>query len=157
MNSLKRIMKEYKELNEYIENDSIDNHRIIHINNIDDNMYKLEIYFLGPKLTPYEEIINIISINICNEYPNKPPEIIFINKIFHPNISKDNGTVCLDILKDQWKPIYTLTSIFISIMSLLSDPNPDSPLNYEAAKYFKESLLSNYNKRLYNNLISSCS
>jgi ubiquitin-protein ligase len=157
MNTLKRIMREYKELNEYIDNNIVDNHRIIHINNIDDNMYKLEIYFLGPKLTPYEEIINIILIDIPNDYPNKAPKIIFLNKVYHPNISKDDGSICLDILKDQWKPIYTLTSILISIMSLLSDPNPESPLNYEAAKYFKESLLSNYNKRLYNKIILSYS
>ena len=148
-------MKEYKELNEYIENDIIDNHRVIHFNSIDDNMYKLKICFLGPKLTPYEEIINTITIDIPNNYPNKAPNIIFLNKIFHPNISKDNGSICLDILKDEWKPIYTLTSILISIMSLLSDPNPDSPLNYEAARYYKESLLDN--KKFYHKLVISYS
>lgn len=30
---------------------------------------------------------------------------------------------------DKWSPIYTVDSILTSILSLLEDPNPDSPAN----------------------------
>jgi len=146
--ALRRIMKEFSEIKSNIENEPVDNHRLIDIKTINDNIYLMEIIFLGPKDSPYEENVNIISIKIPNEYPNKAPTMKFTNKIFHPNISSE-GTICLDILKDNWRPIYTLRTIIISIISLLSDPNPDSPLNSEAAKLYRESLLSPIGRRKY--------
>ena len=50
----------------------------------------------------------------------------FISKIFHPNVYAD-GKICLDILQNQWSPIYDIAAILTSIQSLLSDPNPASP------------------------------
>ena len=141
MLALRRITKEYNELKEFISDNPCIEHRIIDINIIDDDLHNLEICFLGPTETPYEDIVNIISINFNFNYPTNPPLIKFISKIFHPNISI-NGDICLDILKDNWKPIYTLRTILMSLISLLSDPNPDSPLNNYAGKLYKESLIS---------------
>ena len=151
--ALKRVIKEFCEIRTNIENESIDHHRIIDIRNIDDNVLLIEIIFLGPKDSPYEENINTISVKIPNEYPNKAPIMKFTNKIYHPNISSD-GTICLDILKENWRPIYTLRTIIMSIISLLSDPNPDSPLNGEAADYYRKSLISTKGRREYLKKIS---
>jgi len=148
MLSYKRITNEYNELKDYINNYPSIDHRIIDINIINDNILDLEICFIGPIETPYEDIINTISIKLNDNYPNKPPVIKFLTKIFHPNISID-GLICLDILKDNWKPIYTLRTIIISLISLLSDPNPDSPVNSYAGKLYKESFLSLDNKIKY--------
>lgn len=41
--------------------------------------------------------------------------------------------LCLDIIQDMWRPIYTVSSILTSVQSLLADPNPKSPANPEAA------------------------
>jgi ubiquitin-conjugating enzyme E2 A len=148
MTAIRRITKEITALCLEIQSEPIDNHRIISIHSKDDNILNLDVYFLGPKESPYEEIINNIHIQILPDYPNKPPNMKFINKIFHPNISYD-GSICLDILKDKWSPVYTIRTIILSIISLLSDPNPDSPLNGEAAKLYKESLLTKENRRKY--------
>lgn len=150
--SLKRIMNEVKEIRDYIESEPSDNHRFIDIITSDTDMYNMEVYFLGPKETPYEEIVNNISIQIPKEYPHKAPKMRFINRIFHPNISTD-GTICLDILKDNWRPIYTLRITLISIISLLSDPNPASPLNGEAAILYEKSLKTKEARRYYNKMI----
>jgi len=39
----------------------------------------------------------------------------------------------LDILKENWSAVYNIHTILLSIQSLLSEPNPDSPLNQHAA------------------------
>jgi len=151
--ALKRITKELKELKLFINSDKPDNHRIISIDTIDGNNLRLDICFLGPKESPYEEIINNIDITIPLEYPIIAPIMKFKNNIFHPNIST-TGIICLDILKDKWVPVYTIRTIIISIISLLSDPNPDSPLNGQAAQLYNESKLSTESRRKYIKMIN---
>ncbi|KAA8901556.1 hypothetical protein TRICI_006059 [Trichomonascus ciferrii] len=43
------------------------------------------------------------------------------------------GEVCLDVLKSQWTPAWTLSSALTAVQAMLSDPEPDSPLNIDAA------------------------
>jgi ubiquitin-conjugating enzyme E2 A len=49
-----------------------------------------------------------------------------------------DGAICLDILQNQWSPIYDIAAVLTSIQSLLTDPNPNSPANMEAAKLYQE-------------------
>jgi len=64
-----------------------------------------------------------LILEFSEEYPNKAPQVKFVSKIFHPNVYAD-GKICLDILQNQWSPIYDVAAILTSIQSLLSDPNP---------------------------------
>ncbi|XP_057519832.1 ubiquitin-conjugating enzyme E2 2-like isoform X1 [Amaranthus tricolor] len=84
-----------------------------------------------------------LTLQFTEDYPNKPPTVRFVSRMFHPNIYAD-GSICLDILQNQWSPIYDVAAILTSIQSLLCDPNPNSPANSEAARLFSE------NKREYN-------
>merc|ERR1712107_543062 len=83
------------------------------------------------------------------EFPTKPPHVRFSTKMFHPNIY-NNGEICLDILQNQWSPIYDISAILTSIQSLLTDPNPNSPANVEAAKLYQE------NRREYDRRVQAC-
>ena len=45
--------------------------------------------------------------------------------------------LCLDVLKHNWSPILTINKILLSIVSLLTDPNPDDPLVGHIAREYK--------------------
>ena len=97
----------------------------------------------SPDDTPWEGGTFKLKLTFTEEYPNKPPRVVFLSRMFHPNVYSD-GSICLDILQNQWSPIYDISAILASIQSLLCDPNPLSPANAEAARLFQE------NKREYN-------
>ena len=84
------------------------------------------------------------------EYPNKPPVMQFTTPNFwHPNVYPD-GTVCISILheakedafnqqeqmSEKWRPILGVESILVSVVSMLSDPNFESPANIDASVCF---------------------
>ncbi len=88
-------------------------------------------------------------MTFSEEFPTKPPHVKFLCPMFHPNIYA-NGEICLDILQNQWSPIYDIGAILTSIQSLLCDPNPNSPANSEAARLWNE------NRREYNRRVTQC-
>uniref|UniRef100_A0A8C7IIQ5 Ubiquitin-conjugating enzyme E2A (RAD6 homolog) n=1 Tax=Oncorhynchus kisutch TaxID=8019 RepID=A0A8C7IIQ5_ONCKI len=89
-----------------------------------------------------------LTIEFTEEYPNKPPTVRFVSKMFHPNVYAD-GSICLDILQNRWSPTYDVSSILTSIQSLLDEPNPNSPANSQAAQLYQE------NKREYEKRVSA--
>ncbi|KAK9120169.1 hypothetical protein Scep_018262 [Stephania cephalantha] len=81
----------------------------------------------GPIGTPYEGGTFEIDIRIPDDYPFVPPKMKFVTKVWHPNISSQNGAICLDILKDQWSPALTVKTAMLSLQALLSTPEPNDP------------------------------
>ncbi|KAI4996370.1 hypothetical protein ZWY2020_051155 [Hordeum vulgare] len=55
-----------------------------------------------------------LALQFTEDYPNKPPTVRFVSRMFHPNIYAD-GSICLDILQNQWIPIYDVAAILTSI------------------------------------------
>ena len=93
----------------------------------------------GPHDSDYESGIFRLKAYFPNKYPFEPPEVSFITKIYHPNISFQSGAICVDILKgSNWSPALSFHKILLSIQSLLTDANPDSPLNGEAANLYRK-------------------
>jgi len=96
----------------------------------------------------YEGGLFHFEIIFPNDYPNNPPTVNFITKIFHPNIYTD-GKVCISILHAggdetnyeddglRWSPTQTLYCIITSIHYVLHNPNIESPANIDAAKMLR--------------------
>lgn len=113
---------------------------------VDNDIMKWSAVIFGPEDSSWEGGTFILEVLFSEEFPNKPPQVRFLNKMFHPNIYND-GQICLDILQNTWSPIYDISAILTSIQSLLTDPNPNSPANSEAARLYAENRRE-YNRRV---------
>ena len=110
------------------------------------NIFVWDASIIGPDESPWEGGIYGLRLQFPDSYPTKPPRVRFTCEMFHPNVYPD-GTLCLDIIQDQWSPIYTTSTILTSIQSLLTDPNPNSPANPDAAKLFSTDMKT-YKRRV---------
>ncbi|KAK3075002.1 Ubiquitin-conjugating enzyme E2 15 [Teratosphaeriaceae sp. CCFEE 6253] len=84
-------------------------------------------------------------------YPHLPPTMKFTTPIFHPNIYRPSGDVCISILhspgddaygyesaSERWSPVQTPESIMLSVISMLGSPNDESAADMEAGKLWRE-------------------
>ncbi|DAZ93298.1 TPA: hypothetical protein N0F65_012464 [Lagenidium giganteum] len=76
------------------------------------------------------------SFKIPAMYPHEPPKVRCLTRIYHPNIDLE-GNVCLNILREDWKPVLDINSVIYGLIYLFYEPNPDDPLNREAAEMFR--------------------
>jgi ubiquitin-protein ligase len=76
------------------------------------------------------------------EFKFKVKHILIINF----DLVEKNGDVCISILhepgddkwgyekaSERWLPVHTVETILISVISMLADPNDESPANVDAA------------------------
>lgn len=112
----------------------------------DDSLFVWRATILGPPDSPWEGGIFQLRLTFSERYPEKPPRVRFTSECFHPNVYPD-GTLCLDIIQDQWSPAHDVSSILTSIQSLLTDPNCSSPANPEAAQLYSVQR-KEYNRRV---------
>jgi|TARA_B110000259_G_scaffold873_1_gene1105 ubiquitin-conjugating enzyme E2 D/E len=103
---------------------------------IADNIHEWQATITGPEGSPYHNGVFYLKIIFPLDYPFKPPRISFLTKIYHCNVNS-KGSICLDILKDQWSPALSISTILLSICSLMTDPNPDDPLVCSIADLLK--------------------
>ena len=100
----------------------------------------------GPKNSPYEGGIYFFEMKFTNNYPNEGPiDVRMKTPIYHPNINKLNGHICLHYLFE-WKNTYNLSGIALAIFQLLFYPNPEcsyQPISISKAKEFNEKFAQN--------------
>merc|ERR1711871_118641 len=101
-----------------------------------EDLFHWQATIMGPQDSPYQGGVFFIAIHFPPDYPFKPPKVNFQTKVYHPNVNSQ-GSICLDILKEQWSPALTISKVLLSICSLLTDPNPDDPLVPEIAHIYK--------------------
>lgn len=152
MSAIKRLQKEYRELTSKPYDE-------FSVALKEDNIYSWDIIIFGPSDTPYEGGMFKSVMEFPMEYPNKPPVLKFLSEIYHPNIHTD-GKVCISILHEgedqwgyestaeRWNPIHGVSSVIMSVISMLSDPNDESPANIDAAVMWRENY-DEFKKKVY--------
>ncbi|KAJ3520972.1 hypothetical protein NM208_g13498 [Fusarium decemcellulare] len=73
------------------------------------------------------------DFTINQNFPHEPPKVRCREKIYHPNIDLE-GKVCLNILREDWKPVLNLNAVIVGLQFLFLEPNASDPLNKEAAE-----------------------
>ncbi|KAJ4951268.1 hypothetical protein NE237_028100 [Protea cynaroides] len=114
------------------------------------NLFEWSVNIMGPLGTEYEWGTFDAVMEFPQDYPYNPPSVKFVSEMWHPNVYPD-GRVCISILHppgedpngyelacERWSPVLTVESILVSIISMLSSPNDESPANVDAAKQWRD-------------------
>ncbi|KAG8191479.1 hypothetical protein JTE90_020728 [Oedothorax gibbosus] len=132
--AVRRIQRECQELNQSEEASQYS----VNIEVVNDRFLEVRGEFTGPPGTSYEGGRFILKMNVSENYPVIPPEVRFVTKIWHPNISSVTGAIGLDILQYQWPACAKIRTILLSLQILLATPEPDEPQDAVVAKQFIE-------------------
>ena len=133
LNAQRRIKRE---LMEYQRSDG--DKALYYIETVNDDVCDLKGHIYGPPDSPFAGGIFKLEVKIPNAYPFTPPKVKFTTRLWHPNVSSQTGTICLDILKDQWAASLTLRTVMLSLQALLTSPEPDDPQDAVVARQYKQ-------------------
>ncbi|KAJ3185009.1 NEDD8-conjugating protein ubc12 [Geranomyces variabilis] len=99
-----------------------------------------DVFNFNLKISPDEGFYSggsfLFTFKINTNYPHEPPKVMCTQKIYHPNIDLE-GNVCLNILREDWKPVLNINSILVGLQYLFLEPNADDPLNKDAAEVLR--------------------
>ncbi len=129
----------------------------------EDKMDEFIVKFNGPQDSPYAGVSSFLQFRasgksesccLTSTLSNLPPlasSTKFITLILtkcKPAFYCRSGSVCLDVINQQWSPMYDLVNIFeVFLPQLLLYPNPADPLNAEAAQLQMKST-EQYNQKV---------
>ena len=103
---------------------------------INKNIFRWRITLMGPADTPYSDGKFILKVNFENDYPNSKPEIRFVNKIYHLNVSPKDGHIYHSILYN-WVPKTPMIDIISDIYSLFYNQEPNNSHDLIMAKEYE--------------------
>ena len=108
------------------------------INNNDINdIFHWKFTLIGPSDSPYADGFFVLTADFPENYPDSKPEIRFVNKIYHLNVSPINGHVSISTL-NCWKPGTPMIKVISDIFILFYEQNPYSPYSLEMAEEYKK-------------------
>lgn len=151
MSSQGILLKEYKELSK---------EKWVTIEFDEENIYKwdLALMVVNPD-SFYKGGYFKCQLLFPKNYPYSPPDFRFTSPLWHPNVYPD-GRICISILHapgedimsgeaagERWSPAQRVESVLLSIISLLDDPEINSPANVDASVMYRDDKAA-FNKRV---------
>lgn len=124
----RRLQKEFKDLSE--------NGHDVEV--IDDDILHWQVAIHGPADTPYFGGTFVVNIVFPKDYPFEAPKVNFITTIYHLNVERKAGSICIAALKDNWNPTITVAKILDMLIHLLKEPHPSNPLEASLATLYVE-------------------
>ena len=100
------------------------------------NIFHWKITLIGPQDTPYAGGMFFLTADFPDDYPQKKPEIRFVNKIYHLNVRESDGHICISTL-NEWVPRTPMVNVISAIFALFYDQNPFSPYSGTMALKYK--------------------
>ncbi len=61
---------------------------------------------------PYKDGVFNFIFSFSHNYPFTPPKVSIVEKVYHPNLNIQGG-VCLNVLREEYKPTLTMTTFVI--------------------------------------------
>ncbi|KAG2365794.1 ubiquitin-conjugating enzyme [Suillus spraguei] len=101
-----------------------------------DNLLVWKCSVKGSPDSPYKNGTFHFKIELPMNFPFKAPSVTFLTKIYHPGINEE-GHICVPILRDEWKPSVTLSTVLVVIQEKVNHPSPDDPFEPEIAALLK--------------------
>lgn len=131
-----RIAREYKHIQATLGSESS---LVVSLEPIDGDLSRWAGEIRGPTGTPYEGHTFSLKLVLGDRYPTTPPQVTFVRRSMpHCNVNYETGSICLNILTpEQWSPAWDLLHVLEAIIQLLSDPEPDSPLDIDLANILR--------------------
>ena len=102
------------------------------------DVFHWQITLVPPIGTDYEGGFYKIEARFFEDYPTSAPQLKFVTRIYHCNVAENSGHICVNSIKDSWKPSLTMEDVLNHIMILLYKQNPGSPMNGTAADLYRE-------------------
>ena len=118
--ALKRIKKELK----YFEGEDCEEGYTAGPDDESD-MYHWTATIQGPENSPYEGGTFTLKIEFPEDYPFRPPKVTSKTKVYHPNIKSCDGSINLDITKDEWRPDLQIIDVLKAVQTLLEFPKKE--------------------------------
>ncbi|XP_026436935.1 NEDD8-conjugating enzyme Ubc12-like [Papaver somniferum] len=77
------------------------------------------------------------TFQVSPTYPHEAPKVKCKTNVYHPNIELE-GNVCLNILREDWKPVLNINTIIYGLKYPFTNPNQEDPSNHEAAAVLRD-------------------
>ncbi|KAJ6526572.1 ubiquitin-conjugating enzyme/RWD-like protein, partial [Mycena vulgaris] len=150
--ALRRLMTEYRQLTSGGSPDGMFTAGPIS----EDDLFTWEALICGPKETPFEGGVFAAKLTFPTDYPLSPFKMKFDPPLFHPNSAYlshiyPDGTVCISILhtpgddptmyeqaSERWSPVQSVEKVILSVVSMLAEPNLESPANIDCSKLYRD-------------------
>lgn len=86
----------------------------------------------------YRHLKLSFRIDVPKMYPFVGPRIWSMQRLFHPNVDYETGAVCMNILRLDWSPAFSLNVLVMGMLNILLELSWEDPLNKHAASLLME-------------------